>query len=251
MKIIRFRFSRMHNAEHFQYMTEFKDLLSVFNPSLLKIEKFSTLFLELFVKEDECFMILRKSAYTERMVVVDLRRDGVFRILRDMVKVALYHEDEEIKAAAKRLKILFDVHRDLAQKPKDEETSGINGLLQELEGKFSVDIELIGGTAWVAELRESNDDYEALVKSRDLESTKKPEFRMRQVRKEIDLVYRNMTEAVEVLARLADEQADIDRYVEFIQKLNTVAERYKNRIAQRKGTAEAKKEKEQNEQGTE
>ena len=136
MKIIRFAISRMRNAEHFQYMTEFKDLFAIFTPPALKIVKFFVIFMELFKKEDECLIVLQKSEYTEQMSDEDLRRDSILRILRALINAALLHTGATVKAAANRLDILFNTYGNLAQKPNDEETSGIYNLTQELEGKL-------------------------------------------------------------------------------------------------------------------
>ena len=246
MKIIRFRMYRMRNAEHFQYMTEFKDLFTTFSPSLMKIMKFFVVFMELFKKEDECLVILQKSEYTEQMNDEDLRRDSILRILGALISAALLHTSEGVRAAAKRLEILFKTYGNLAQKPNDEETSGIYNLTQDLEGRFVGDIELIGGTDWVAQLKASNEKYDALVKNRDIESTEKPEAKMKQIRTEIDIAYYDIVTAIEMFAKLTDVPAEIERYNGFISSLNAITERYKNRIAQREGVAKAKKEKNTN-----
>ena len=243
MKIIRLRTSRMRNAEHFQYMTEFKDLFTQFTPAALKIMKFFALFMPLFEKEDECLIVLQKSEYTEQMNDEDLRRDSILRILRALISAALLHADALIKAAGNRLDILFTTYKNLEQKPGDEETSGVYNLTEDLEGRFANDIELIGGTDWVAQLKASNNAYNALTKKRDAESTEKPDDKVKQIRAEIDIAYYDITAAVETFAKLAETPVEIERYNSYINSLNTIAERYKNRIAQREGISKAKKDK--------
>ena len=243
MKISKLYFGKLRNAEHFQFFTEFRDLVNLFGADPLKVQKFFTSFLSLFAVEDECLMVLQKSGYTEQMADADTRRDSTFRGLADTVNAALKHFNPDTVAAGKRLKILFDTYGNLAQKPADEETSGIYNLVQDLEDKFAADVQHIGAADWVAELKANNQSYVALVKSRDKESAEKPETRMKAVRTEIEAVYRDTTAAVESLAKLTDSPEETAMYREFILKLNTVVERYRNRIAQREGAAAAKKNK--------
>ena len=246
MKFIRLHLSRLRNAEYFQLMTEFKDLFTIYNPAAMKVAKFFALFMTLFEKLDLCLIILQKSGYTELMHIADQKRDSLFSGLVDLVNAGLKHFSENVRAAAKRLKIVFDTYGNLAQKPNDEQTSGINNLIQDLTGKYAADIALIGATAWVDELKTSNEEYDALVKNRDTESAEKPEEKVRAVRLEVDTVYREITEVIEALAKLADTPADIARNKAFITQWNATLERYKNRIAQRDGVNTAKKEKNDN-----
>ena len=241
MNILKLYFGKLRNAEHIQFFTEFRDLVNLFGAEPLKIQKFFTSFLSLFAVEDECLVVLQKSGYTEQMADADTRRDVTFRGLADTVKTALKHFNPETAEAGKRLKILFDAYGNLAQKPADEETSGIYNLIQDLEDKFAADVQKIGVADWVAELKANNESYDALVKSRDKESAEKPETKMKKIRTEIETVYRDTTAAVESLAKLTNSTEEIVMYREFVLKLNTVLERYRNRIAQREGAANAKK----------
>ena len=246
MKFITLRLSRLRNAEYFQFMTEFKDLFNTFSPSVMKVAKFFALFMTLFEKLDLCLIILQKSGYTELMHIADQKRDSLFSGLVDLVKAALKHFNENVRAAAKRLKIVFDTYGNLAQKPNDEETAGVHNLIQDLEGKYAADIALIGATAWVEELKASNEEYETLVKNRDTESAEKPEEKVRTVRLELDAAYRDITEVIEALAKLADTPAEQVRNNAFITQWNATVERYKKRIAQRDGVNAAKKDKDEN-----
>ena len=248
MKIIKLHFSRLRNAEHFQFFTEFRDLINLFDAELLKIKKFFTVFLRLFAIEDECMVVLRKSGYTEQIDVADQRRDSTFRGLVDSVNAALNHFNAEVTAAAKLIKIVLDAYGNLARKPGDEETSGIYNLVQDLETKYAAEVQLIGVGQWVAELKANNESYGNLVKSRYIETSEKPEAKMRQFRVDIEASYRDITAAIESLVKLTDSDTEAAMYKDFIGKLNVVVESYKNIIAQREGVAAAKKEKEETEE---
>ena len=243
IKFITIRLDRMRNAEYFQFITEFKNMFTTFSPATMKIVKFFALFMKLFEQLDLCLVILQKSGYTELMHEADQKRDSIFSGLYGLVKTCLKHFNEEVRAAAKRLEILFKANGNLAQKPDDEETAGIYNLIQDLEGKYAADIALIGATEWVAELKASNKAYETLVNNRDLESAEKPEAKVKEIRVEMDNAYRDMTTSIEMFAKLAETPVEIERYKTFITQWNVIVERYKNRLSQRKGAADAKKDK--------
>ena len=243
MKILKLYLSYLRNAEHFLFMTRFLNLFTLFPPSVLKIGKLVERFRILYQQEDECLVLLQKSSYTKLMYELDEKRDGLFRGLVNFVITNLNHFKAEVRLAANRLKILFDTYGNLAQKPDKEETSGIINLTQDLESKFAADIELIGATEWVAELKACNLEYAELEENRYQERGEKPEVKLKQIRMEIDAAYRDITRAVEALATLADTPVEIAKYKAFINDLNILVEDYRNTLALRQGIAKAKKDK--------
>ena len=241
MKISKFILSRLRNAEHFQFLTEFANLVNHFGANGLKIVKLFARFAELLSQEDKCLVILQKSGYTEQMAETDRLRDTVFSGLVDTMNASRKHFNQDVVEAGNRLKIVFDTYGNLAAKPNDEETSGITNLVQDLEGKFSPDIRKIGASDWVAELKAKNIAYNELVRSRDAETSLKPETKMKNIRIEIDGIYRDITTAIESLAKLTNDDTEIETYQGFISQFNPIVERYRNRIAQREGASAAKK----------
>ena len=237
-------FRKLHNAEHFQYMTEFRDLLIHFNPAALKIMKLFTPFMNLYTLQDVCFMIIRKSNFTELLNDADRYRDSLWKVLINMIDAATKHFSADVVAAAKRVKVVADTYGNLANLPKDKETSLLFNFTDELMVNYAADIELIGATAALANLKESNDKYELIVKERDAQTAQKPDEKMKDIRVDIEEAYYDIVGAVEALGKLTDIEIEQKRYDGFITELNVVATRYKNLIAQREGVATAKKEKE-------
>jgi len=245
MKILSFQLRKLHNAEHFQFMTEVNKLILLYTVAKLKITRLYSPFIVLYNQEDECIFLLRKSDYTKLMEETDKFRDSIFRGLVNMVNAALNHYDPNIKASARRVKILFDTYGNLAKKTDHEESSGIYNLTKELEEKYQDDMNAINALDWVFELRAKNEEFETLVKYRQDEKLERPETRMKNTRVEIDKVYHDLTGAIEGLGKLAEKPEDMDMYKEFINKLNIIVEEYKNGLAIREGLNEAKKEKEE------
>ena len=243
MKIIKLYLCHLRNAEHFQFLIRFRDLILLFDPALLKITPLFTRFLTLFAVEDECFIVVKKSSFSKEIMEMDIRRDKTFRGLVNLVNAALNHFDADVVAAGKRLIILFDTLGNLAKKPQIEETAGIHNLLQKLEGEFANDVLTIGAADWVAELKSNNEEYSVLINKRDNERGERPDGNMQKTRKEIDKVYNDITKAIETFAKLSDDETEANMYKEFIGRFNVVVENYKNGIAQRKGMSASRRKK--------
>jgi len=245
MKINSIDNSRLRNNEHFQFHTEFKDLVTAETSAALKIEILFTDYLVCYTNEDTAFQKIVKSATTEDIETADKTRDYTFSGMVGMNKSAINHFDDEVRAAARRLKVLFDTYGNLAKKPLNEETSAIYNLLQELMGSYAVDVQKVGLTAWATQLEIDNKAVDSLVKSRNDENAAKTELKMKETRAEVDKVYATITERINALIIVEGATA----YESFTRKLNTFIEKYNNMVAQRRGAAKARKEKEEQSMG--
>ncbi len=249
MKIKRIHFVALRNNEHFQCQTEFKALVEEFDASKLKIEElFINSYLPLYKEEDEAIIKITKSSFTEARLEIDNRRNSTFRGMVDMNKSSLNHFKTEVVDAAKRLKILFDTYGNISRLPLQEETSAIYNLLQELSGTYAGDAETVGLKEWVSKLEEDNKAYEALVKEGYEESAAQTDLNAKEVRTEIDGVFRRIIGRLEALMLIEGEET----YSAFVRRLNVQLEHYANILAQRQGRNAGKKnEQEQENEETE
>ena len=229
---------QLRNDEHFQFNTEFKDLVNKFDAAELKIGAQFNDYLALFKQEDEALKKIMKSEFTLDLQDLDKRRDRLFRGITEISKTALYHFNEEVQEAGKRLKILLDTYGKIARKPMNEATSAIYNILQELNGKYAPDVALVADLAdWVAELETCNGSFDQLMKNRYEESAMKTDLVLKECRQKVDEAYQNIVEHINALVVIEGE-AD---YKEFIRNLNIVIEKYAVILAHRRGVAAAKK----------
>ncbi len=236
MKIETFRLSHLHNDEHFQFQTEFKDLVVAVTPETLKIKPQFDTYLPLYTQEDDSLKKITKSVFTEDILVADKQRDITFRGMVDTNRAALNHFRADVKAAAKRLQVVFDTYGNLARKPLNEETAAIHNLLQELNGTYAEDAKSTGIADWVKELEANNKAFEDLTKDRYDESAQRTDLVLKEVRTQVDAAYRTITERIDALALIEGGEA----YETFIRRLNVVVEKYNNAIAARAGRAAKK-----------
>ena len=241
MKIQKFRFAQMRNAEHFQFMTEFKDLVILLTAVLLNIVKMFEYFLVLYNKADVCLIQLRKSLHTEELGELDRQRDNIFRALKHRIQSYLGHFNAGKVAAAKRLLIVLNTYGNLADKPNDEETAGIYNLVADLEGKYAEDVDALDSMEWVEELKTKNLAYDKLVKSRDTEKSDKPTDKIVDVRAEMDSMLNLMTATIAFYYKVETDPTKKELFESAILKYNVIAKRYADRLAQREGFREAQK----------
>jgi len=153
MKIDHIHLGHLRNDAHFQFHTEFRDLVTKQGAETLKIKPQFDAYIAIYGREDEALKKITKSALTEKIHEADIARDEIFLGMIDVNKGMCRHFTPEVQEAAKRLKILFDTYGNVANKPLNEETSAIYNLLQELEGKYATDVTAAGLTTWAAELK--------------------------------------------------------------------------------------------------
>jgi hypothetical protein len=232
MKIFKVDFHSFRNEEWFQLFTEFRDLVLKYNPSALNIDAPWATFLTLYDDADVALEIIRKSADTALMLEADHLRDRTFRGFADAIKSARNHFDPQKHAAAEQLTILFDHFGNLAKKASNEETAGIYNLLQELNGAYADKVALLSLTDWATQLAADNEAYGALVKDRNTEVASRSKLKVKNVRREVQDVYSQMTERIEATMTLNGE---VPPFTEFVNELNAFLKKYADTLSQRQG----------------
>ena len=237
MEAIYINLSKLRNNEHFQFFTEFDKAMRQFGGAdnlRLKQEQ-GDLFATLYAQEDETLKKILKSAFTEEIQIADQYRDQLFRGMADAVKSALNHFSPDVRTTAKRLKILFDTYGNLAALPINEETSAIYNLLQDLSGNYYSDAQQLNLTDWIGELQAANDTVGQLVFVRFEEDASKTGFVLKQVRSQMDELYKGIVRRIESFAEI---DPDGTPFIPFLNLLNSIIEKYNNLMAQRYGRKE-------------
>jgi len=130
MKISKIHTIHLRNDEHFQFHTEFRDLATKETPQKLKIQGQFEAYLPLYGREDEALKKINKSSLTVQIQEADKARDEIFLGMAETAKAALRHFNPEVRAAAGRLKVVFDTYGNVAVKPLNEQTSAVYNLLK-------------------------------------------------------------------------------------------------------------------------
>ena len=236
MKTLKSNFTALHNEEHFQFQNELKALTEQFGADALGISNLFAKYLRLYSDEANALNVIRKSATSDQLTVVDGERDEVFSGLSATIKACLNHRNEAKREAATQLNIVFNQYGNVARKPYNEETAAIQKLLSELKGSYSAYCITLDLGEWIADLEAKNNEFESLMKSRFTEGATKLDIAMRQARTDIDVVVREITTMLDALMLVNGATA----YEPFVKEYNARVEKYENTLAARKGRLAAK-----------
>ena len=230
MKIANLNLNVQRNAGHYQFQTDFNSTIIKYSPQALGIEEAYAAYLPHYEDEGVALVAIVQSATTEEIDVADKDRDFTFRGLADRVTNGLNHYSNEVREAARRVKVIFDAYGNLAPKPDDEESGLLKSLIADLRTKVSAELILLGIVDWVDELERRNDAFVSLQGSRNSEAANRSELRMKNVRLEVDPAYRKIVERINALIIVNGEAP----YAEFVKELNARITRAKDAIAQSK-----------------
>lgn len=235
----------LQNEEHFQIQTDFKKEVIKATPESLSIGELFAAYLLLYADEDAATELIKKSSFTELVANADFRRDMVSTGLRSLVKVFTNHFDPAKQQVAKNMWVVFEHYGNIIDMPYKKQTGATTNLLNELNTNHAAGISLFHLDEYVAQLAIENTTVNDLMSDRFDEAAAKPLLRMKEVRAEIDVVYKKIIERINAGIIFNGPAA----YEGFVRKMNEIIDYNANVIAQRKGRAAAGGE--SNEGGTE
>lgn len=192
MKIMNIKSEKLRNEEHFQFQSELIELVERFTPVTLGIEAAFAAYLPLYANEAEALDVIRKSAVTDEIANADHLRDTTFRGMCYTVKGATNHFIPKKREAAERIQIAIDHFGNINAKPYDEQTASIKTLLADLNTTYADDVATLRLEEWITELQVDNNAFEALMNERYSDDAGKTQLKMKEVRKEVDAVYRTI-----------------------------------------------------------
>lgn len=231
MEILYFSLSKLRNEEHFQFHTEFRDLIIEATPEALGIETQYPDYDLLYANENEALAFVKKNDITNDLYESDSKRDDTYRGLAATIKAGGYHFNQATKQAAAHVLPLFDQYGNIAAKSFAEETAAINNLISKLNMDYAADVTALGIESWLSELQVNNTAFDTLFKSRNSKEAEKTQLRMKQVRLEVDAAYRQITNRINAAIIMNGETA----YKVFVDALNQWIGMFNNNVAIRIG----------------
>jgi 3-methyladenine DNA glycosylase AlkD len=217
-KIITIVFSYLRGEAHYQFLNLYNLLLIEFPAIKNLVSVFYDEFAGLLAQEKQIVDAQKSSDYTQQIADADHRDDRLITGIRETVSAALHHFDPAVVTAAQSLWLRLKTFGEIQAKSYEEEAAAINILTDDLRSaEYASKVELLGLTPWVNELVEAVAGFEELLNLRNIENAAKPKQRLRDTRKQIETVYRNMINHINAAAILDTT----DTYTEFINRLNT------------------------------
>ncbi|MDR2906930.1 MAG: DUF6261 family protein [Bacteroidales bacterium] len=241
MKIKSIRLTNLHNEEHFQFLTDVKNLLEKASEAVKTALGDSIAQLgSVHEREDASLEQMRKNEHTLTLADLDAKRDSVYRGLALLVEAYSHSLMPDEVEAATRIQAVLDHYGNFTQASYLKETATIYNLVQDLSSRCQSEIETIYAVRFLSNLNASNREFQDLMDKRHDDNAANQVENLRDLRLEADALYRKIVSIIDASIIISGET----NFADFVNKLNERVAYYNNMLAVRKGIAAAKKEKE-------
>jgi hypothetical protein len=232
----------MRNDEHLGLMFAIRNTLSKYTAEEIDVPNRDIVkFNQMVENEDVSYKIVTKSAMTDELSKLDNVSDSLIVGFTTQTRSFEIHYDPQFQAAANRILIEYNAFGDIRNKTYVAQTTDTINFLQELNGKLKVDVDLLGLQGWVSRIADANNAFMKAFDARSDEKAAKDAFtRLRVCRTDTDGAFRAIVNRVNAgIVYNGEEQ-----YESLVRDLNVTIDYYNNIMAQRRGRAAAKKERE-------
>jgi hypothetical protein len=196
--ILTIRIAHLRNEAHYQFLLLLKKRFETY-PNVASIV--STLlqqFYPLLTLEGTLVDAIRGSEYTKQLAETDHRLDRAIVGLVMAVNTALHHPDPNCVKAAEQLKFVLKAFRgEIENRSYEEESAAVKILVVDLQGKYAQAVNTLGLSVWVSEISVAQAAFEQFFLLRDDERAVKPQERLKDLRKQLDSLYRQIRQRIE------------------------------------------------------
>jgi hypothetical protein len=228
---------KANNEMWFKFFLDFRGLVSRWTPAALGIEAIYQAHELLVDTADVLLEQLRKSFITDDIKSLDKLRDDCIAGLRLAIKSLLKSADPAVRKDAYKLKTVLDNYGDIAKMDYDTESAAIYNFAQDMDGKYSQEVQRLGLTGRITDLKRFNSQFMELTTERYAEKTARPDRKLADVRRDVDASYANIIKVIEAFI-ITNPDHKLD---DFVKELNIIITHYKTVDAQKQGRKNAKK----------
>ncbi|MDR1096669.1 MAG: DUF6261 family protein [Tannerella sp.] len=198
MKILKIHFSYLRNEAHYQFLLLVKKLFEDYPGVAGIVNILLTQFYTLLTLEGKLVDAVRTSGYTEQLVKTDKRLNRAVTGLSLAIETASHHPDPNIVKAAGSLIIRMKAFRNgIKQKAYEEKSGAVKILITDLQSAYAPQVSTLGLGVWVTEIITAQATFEQLFLLRSAEHVEQPQGCLKDVRIEIDTIYRQAMERIE------------------------------------------------------
>jgi hypothetical protein len=230
-KIIDVSFNKFRNGEHFQFMTDVKNLVNGATPLALNIDSVFPAFDTAYTSLDSVLRVDMGSVITEHLVLFDMNRDNTWSAINMRTKATLLSPNAEEADCAKMVKRTLDLYGNVRQLSYNEETAMLSNLVDDLEKEDMAEYcDIMGITQWITAIKNQNADFQELLNERNTEYANKESGDVKAARVVIDPIYEALLTRInaQVTLDMASDEAKV-----FIKELNQKIKYYESTIAMR------------------
>lgn len=193
------------NATHFSYHADFLKALEADTKAKAKVETQLEAYKTALKKEEESLIISQKSLKTDEINQADQERDTLYTGLKKMVDSYAHLPNLDTQKAQKVLEQLIKDYGIKTTLPMDEETGLLVNFIQDLEQKYTNEVQVLGLANFIAPLKVANEKVRTALSDRTEERSTKEVGAMKTARAEVDEAYRSLVKFINAYALIEGE----------------------------------------------
>lgn len=225
--------ARLQNDEHYQYMTDFRDLVEKATAAELGITDLLPPFITAFSAEDATMKVELGSAKSPLIRKLDKTRGRTWNALKQRIEATVICPIEAEAIAAEALKRVIDLYGDKRSAPYNIESASLTNLVADLlSPKNKPYLETLSITSWVNALKTQNEEFQALFNERNEELAGRQSGNTEEFRVKVDEKYEEIIDHINATIVLKTAKPGVEK---FVKELNEKIKYYKNVISIRKG----------------
>lgn len=224
---------RMNNGAHFTFVSNILARAEADTAVKEKAANLVTALHDALAVEDEALKISQKSLFTDEIAKADAERDALYAGYKKAVEGFQAIPIPDMAQAATKLAQHIKDYRISTTDQLDKETGLLVNFINDLEGKFSKQVEKLSLTAFVTNLKEANERVRNYTLQRTNDRMTLPVGALKAARVASDNAYRELVKMVNALALVF---GDTD-YASFIDYVNTEIVHYKREVLNTKAAA--------------
>ena len=226
-KIGSINLTHLTNGAHYQFLTYALERLEALAPTVkTRFAADVTAFENALANENEFLVVSQKSMLTDDISLADQQRDAFYIGYKGLIKSFLNVSEGELLNAAKVLWQHLTDYGINTRMQFDRETGLLANMLEDLTGKYSEQVELLGAKGIVDRIKEANDKVASLIAERDSEYATRVVGGTKAARKVSDAAYRALVEKINAAAILEGEE----NYAAYIDEMNARIARLKREV---------------------
>jgi hypothetical protein len=199
MKILTVHFNYLRNEAHYQFLLLVKKLFESYPTVANLVNALLPQLYALLALEGKLVDAVRASEYTKQLEEADHRLDRAVAGLSLAIETASHFPDPNAVKAAGRLTLRMKAFRgEIERKAYEEKSGAVKVLVADLQGAYASQVSTLNLGVWVTEIAAAQAAFEHIFLLRSAEKVAKPQGNLRNVRKEIDALYRQIIKHIDV-----------------------------------------------------
>ena len=223
----------LRNNEHYQFMTDFENLIKDATPEILGITVLHPAFINALSGLDSSLRVEKGSSKSAKVHELDKLRDKTWRAIKKRVDATTDSPVEEEVNSAKMVQRVISLYGNIRKMSYNEESAAISNLVDDLHKETNAPhVEQIEITAWVTFLKEQNQAFQDVFDQRNTELAGRLNGDVRSARLIIDPIYKDITDRINATITLDMAAGGLEN---FVNQLNEKIKYYQTQLAIRAG----------------